>query len=392
MATPSCAEVGFAAVTLDIDTETRALLDKHGFDEALFESLRARVREGTAGAEHNRLQAPVRASSREDLRVLPPPGSSERRVLAERGDTALRAGEVGCVVLAGGMATRFGGVVKAGVEAVAGRSFLSLKLADFRAQARRAGGRVPVFLMSSFATDATLRELIASEQSDAAPIEVFCQFLSLRLTTEGGLWRDEAGKLSPYAPGHGDLTFALRRSGVLERFIAGGGRTLFMSNVDNLGATLDPAVIGAHLEANVELTAEVVARRPGDPGGAPAWVQEQVQGKAQDKLQIVEDFRLPDGFDRDALPAFNTNTFTLDARAIDRDFPLTWFAVRKQMQGETVIQFEHLVGELSTYLSCAMLLVERDGDDGRFQPAKDPGELDMRRSAIEAILRARGVL
>ena len=48
----------------------------------------------------------------------------------EAGVEALRAGRVAQVVLAGGMATRFGGVVKGAVEALDGRSFLSWKLGE----------------------------------------------------------------------------------------------------------------------------------------------------------------------------------------------------------------------------------------------------------------------
>jgi len=36
--------------------------------------------------------------------------------------------------------------------------------------------------------------------------------------------------------------------------------------------------------------------------------------------------------------------------------------------------------------------VPRDGNIGRFQPVKDPEELELRKPAIEAILTARGVL
>ena len=38
-----------------------------------------------------------------------------------------------------------------------------------------------------------------------------------------------------------------------------------------------------------------------------------------------------------------------------------------------------------------MLLVDRDGTDGRFQPVKDPQELEARRPEIARILAARGV-
>ena len=44
------------------------------------------------------------------------------------GAAALREGEIALVVLAGGMATRFGGGVKATAEALDGMSFLEVKL------------------------------------------------------------------------------------------------------------------------------------------------------------------------------------------------------------------------------------------------------------------------
>jgi UTP--glucose-1-phosphate uridylyltransferase len=374
----------FLAGVEDLDDATRALLDAFGFDERQFAELRARLRDGAAGAGRNQIAGVIAAPAPSDRKVLPPRGSAERAALDERGLRALRAGEVGCVVLAGGMATRFGGVVKACVDCLPGRSFLALKLADIRRTAEQALAPVPVLMMSSFATDADLRLAVEREHSPLAPVEVFAQFVSLRLAPDGTLFRDAAGRPSPYAPGHGDLTFALVQSGALERFLAAGGRTLLMSNVDNLAATLDPAVIGAHLDAGAEMTVEVVARRKGDPGGAPL----RVDGK----LQIVEDFRLPRGFDRDSLPVFNTNTFVLDAEALRRDLPLTWFAVKKEVDGREAIQFEHLVGELSVHLECALLEVPREGAEARFLPVKDPEELARRLPEIEAVLRARGVV
>ena len=368
----------------DLDPETRVLLDEYGFDERQFEDLRARLRDGAAGVGRNQIAGVIAAPAPSDMHRLPARGSAERAVLEARGLDALRAGEVGCVVLAGGMATRFGGVVKACVDCLPGRTFLALKLADVRRSAEQALVPVPVLMMSSFATHAELCAAVERVQSPLAPVDVFPQFVSLRLAPDGTLFRDAAGQPSPYAPGHGDLTFALVQSGALERFVSAGGKTLLMSNVDNLAATLDPAVIGAHLEAGAEMTVEVVARLKGDPGGAPL----RVDGK----LQIVEDFRLPRGFDRDSLPVFNTNTFVLDAQALTRDFPLTWFAVRKEVDGREAIQFEHLVGELSVHLECALLEVPREGADARFLPVKDPEELARRLPDIEAVLRARGVL
>ena len=207
--------------------------------------------------------------------------------------------------------------------------------------------------------------------------------MSLRLSPNGELFSED-GEPSPYATGHGDLTFALRKSGVLGRFRRAGGKLLYMSNVDNLGATLDPAVIGAHLARAAAITAEVVRKDPGDKGGAPA----RVDGVAQ----IVEAFRFPPSFDQSSIPLFNTNSFVFDAEAIDRDFDLTFFRVEKTVDAAKVIQFERLVGQLTAFLPSHFLEVARNGPDGRFQPVKDPEEMDARRANIEEILRARGLI
>ena len=138
--------------------------------------------------------------------------------------------------------------------------------------------------------------------------------------------------------------------------------------------------MGLHLSRGASITAEVVKKDPGDKGGAPA----RVDGTPQ----IVEGFRFPKGFDQDAIPVFNTNTLVLDAAAIDRDFALPFYRVEKKVEGKVAIQFERLVGELTAFVPSAFVLVERDGPDGRFQPAKDPDELARRLPQIEAIVKS----
>lgn len=367
-----------------LDAATEHLLHRNGFDAETFEKLRQRLRSGEASPEHNRVQGRVEPPRDGDVISLPARGSAEWNTLSERGRAAIREGKVGAVVLAGGMATRFGGVVKAVVEVVDGRSFLDVKLSGIRRAAEDAGGRVPVYLMTSFATDDEITELARRASSEEMPLETFRQFISLRLTPDGEIFREDDGSPSPYAPGHGDLTFALRRSGVLERFRAQGGELLFMSNVDNVVATLEPAIIGSHLESGCAITVELADKERGDKGGAPARVDE--------KLQIVEAFRFPEGFDQDRIPVFNTNTFVLDAAAIDRDFELTWFAVHKKVDGRDAVQFEHLVGQLTAFLPSHHLRVPRYGAESRFEPVKDPEELRKRRDSIRDALVARGLL
>lgn len=368
-------------MALSIDESTKAELGPYGFDEALLASFVARLATNPSNAVKGVLTPPAPG----DVTKLAPLGSAERERLAAVGRSAIRAGQVGAVVLAGGMATRFGGVVKAVVPVLGARTFLELKHDDVANVARRAGGVVPTYVMSSFTTHDPIRAHVAEKGLTAngrPPIDVFPQYVSLRLTPEGALFRDAEGQLAPYAPGHGDLTFALRRSGLLRRFLDGGGRVLVMSNVDNLGASLDPALVGLHLELGGALTAEVVRKAQGDKGGAPA--------RLDGVPQIIEGFRFPKDFDQDSIPVFNTNTFLLDARAIDRDFELPFYKVEKQVDGRTAVQFERLVGELTAFVPTRFVEVDREGPDGRFLPAKDPEELARRLPTIEALVRARG--
>ncbi len=336
-----------------------------GFDSKLLEQFAARAR----GAESNAVKGVLTPPDANDVTELPAPGTQRHRDLFALGQEALARNSVGAVILAGGMATRFGGVVKAAVPVVGGKTFLELKLEDIR----RSAPDAPVLVMSSFATHEVLVEHLRGVENT----EVFPQFASLRLTDSGELFHEKDGDVSPYATGHGDLTEALRKSGALQRFIDGGGEYLMMSNVDNLGATLDPAVIGAHLARKVTLTAEVVRKEKGDKGGAPARLNGQPQ--------IIEGFRFPADFNQDSIPVFNTNTFMLNARALNRDFPLPYYRVEKQVDGAKVIQFERLVGELTAFVGSAFLEVPREGASSRFLPVKDPEELQQRLAVIALV-------
>jgi UTP--glucose-1-phosphate uridylyltransferase len=252
-----------------VDANVAAVLDEFGFDEQLFDLLRARVATGELSPESNLIRGAIEPPAEEELTPLPGPGEPGHEAARAAGIDALRRGEVAQVVLAGGMATRFGGVVKAVLEAVDSMSFLEAKLSQTAALERALDTTVPVALMTSFATDGAIREHV-DERGLGEPL-VFHQFVSLRLEPSGDLFRDSDGAVSLYAPGHGDLFRALRESGTLAAFRDRGVRVVTVSNVDNLGARVDPVVVGAHLLAERPLTCEV-ARKEGDIGGAPVRV------------------------------------------------------------------------------------------------------------------------
>jgi UTP--glucose-1-phosphate uridylyltransferase len=365
----------------EIDPETRATLEQYGFDESQFLHLQADVRAGRLSAEGNQLTGRIEPPSEGDVTSLPAPGERGWREAYDAGTAAVRDGAVAMAVLNGGMATRFGGVVKGIVEAVDGRSFLEWKLLDARRTALALSGQVPCVIMNSFATEAPTRAYLdAALQRDAdltEPLQ-FSQFVSLRLNRDGSLFREEDGRPSLYAPGHGDFPIALRRSGTLALLRQRGVRYVMLSNVDNLGARVDPLVIGAHLLNARPVTVEVAPKAAGDAGGAPA----RVEGR----MMHVEGFRFPPDFDQDSIPVFNTNSFVFDLDALDQDFDLTWLYVEKDVEGRPAVQLERLVNELTSFLPSTFLTVPRSGPSGRFFPVKSPEDLESARPALREML------
>lgn len=357
-------------------------LAARGFDPAQLAAWAATI--GTDRDRRNRLSGEVEPPHPGDLVDLPVAGTPEHEAYRARGQEALARGEVALCVLAGGMATRMGGVVKALVDALPGRSFLDLRLAENAHLSRVAGTRVPLWMMTSEATEGPIRAALG-DRIDPDYLTTFEQCVSLRLTPEGGLFLDEHGQPSVYSTGHGDLPDALRQSGLCRSFIARGGKTVWIANIDNLGAAVDPVVLGVHLAHASPLTVELVDKVGSDRGGGPVrW---------NGRRLITEEFRLPVGFDPASVPVFNTNTFLVSAEPLaSLSMKWTYVEVEKKIGDRRAVQFERLLGELTAGLEPTFLRVPRSGARSRFLPVKDVAELANRRSEIELIARERGMI
>ena len=388
--------------------ELRPSVRSYSFDNAQFSALRAKVGSGSLDPKANRLskapepltEAPV------DLRPTAPDADAVRARVTATGEAAIKAGKVAILVLNGGMATRFGGGAKGIVPVVPGHddvSFLAIKLAEIKQRAAALGGSIPVVLMHSFATEGPSEEHLAKIGWGGLPEAdrySFSQSIMPRVLPDGTPLQElpEAADLAPTAlysaPGHGDTLGRLRGSGVLGKLRERGVEHILVSNVDNVGASLDPFVLGAHIEKadkGAGISVEVVRRVEGDAGGCIA------QLPSNGRPAIIEGFRLPEGTDLADYPHFNTNTLWLSAAAVDMDIPLTWFAVRKKIawpeggqpltDGKLeVVQFERLIGQATEFIQSAYLDVDRDR---RFLPIKTRDDLanaagDMTRFAKEA--------
>lgn len=357
------------------------MLQRYGFDEAEFLGRQRRVSDGSLSLLSNIVPGELQAPESDAWTDLPRRESPEGKDATACGELAIARGELGVIILNGGMATRFGGIVKGTVEALPGRSFLCLKVQSALRVARQTGGQVRIFLMNSFATDEDTHKHFAEHKDFGAPegtVHSYTQGISLRMLPNGEIFLDEDGYPSCHSPGHGDCTSYFRAASHLARFLDSGGKYLFISNVDNLTANLDPLILGTHILSGRELTAEVAPKWPGDHGGAPALVDGE--------LWIVEGFRFPEDFDQDQIPVFNTNTFTVNADKLDRDFELTDCYVEKTVADRPVVQIETLIGELTRFLPTQYLRVKRTGGAGRFFPIKTPEDLADAREDLQRLI------
>jgi UTP--glucose-1-phosphate uridylyltransferase len=363
---------------MTLTDEQLSYLNQYGFNELLLENWRKGVREKWYSKENNWIQSEIHAPESGTIESFPKSDTDRRAELRDVGLQSLHKGELGVVILNGGMATRFGGVVKGTVPVLGSRSFLELRAEDVkRAQAAAEEIQIPIYLMNSFATNAATRDHCIEKGNFGLPegqIQHFTQFISCRMTKNGDLFENEEGELSYYGPGHGDFAPAIQSSGCLEKFIASGGKYLFVSNVDNLGARISPVMLGMHIFSQKEMTIELAPKWPGDVGGSPYLVD--------GKVQLVEQIRYPEGFNPDIVDVFNTNTFTFTAEALRRDIDLGWYYVEKTVDDKPAVQMERLIGETTRSLDSHFVRVKRTGSENRFLPVKTPDDLD---SALEEI-------
>ena len=425
------------------------LLKDNGFDSVAHEQIKADLRSGRIGLSQNRL--PVTAKIEDvhpsDVYDATHEISEDLRTL---GLKALKAGQVAVVSLAGGAGTRWtrgAGVVKAlnPFSKLGGswRNFIEVHLAKSRQTSRLCGTPVPHVITTSYLTHKPIESFLQRQQEEcASPLPVFLspgRSIGLRLvpvirdlrfvweelsqqvldeqkqkvrdSSRAALiqWAQKTGEASDYTDnlpaqslhptGHWYEVPNMLRNGVLSELIRPRPQLkyLMVHNIDTVGVSADPGLLGFHMSRNAALTFEVIARRIDDHGGGLARVDS--------RLRLVEGLALPSEKIESSLSYYNSNTVWIDIDKLLEAFSLTrgdlpnadkvTAAVRnlaarmptyvtlkdvKKRWGKgqedifPVAQFEKLFVDMTALpeINCAFAVVPRE----RGQQLKEPAQLD----------------
>jgi hypothetical protein len=331
------------------------LLAENGFDRAQHEQIRADMRRGRIGLLQNRLPATT------EIRDVEPGDVADAAALTEEhrrlGAQAIAEGAVAVVSLAGGAGSRWtqgAGVVKAlhPFAQLGGRhrTFVEVHLAKSRRSGRAHGAWLPHIFTTSYLTHAPLEAALAAERDaggrpfgyegplalspgralglrlvpmardlrfawEETPQQILdAQAQKMRESLHAALigWAQAAGEGSDYTDntplqclhpvGHWFELPNMLRNGVLARLLAERPQLkyLMLHNIDTLGATVDPALLGLHIAGGNTLTFEVIPRHIEDRGGGLA--------RADGQLRLLEGLAMPSEAAEFALSYYNTLT------------------------------------------------------------------------------------
>jgi len=379
-----------------------SILEKYGFDPEEFArqryvyglqtSLRAEEKSKALGLRNNVAKGKVENYSDDDIARMPDEGSAEYHELSREGEKIIRNGELATVVLNGGISTRFRKVSKTEVKGLCEvlnlpespavtRTFLEIKLGHTQWARRRFGGRIIQLILNSYLTEEeTIRYLKEHEHFGFTPGEdllMYNQGISRRLVptpqdirrhyakdaakgrigsdqVEGWVEqaiRDGVGEIyhpeeemESYNPsGHFDAVKSLILTGTLKKLIEKGVKYIWVSNIDNLAALIDPAEIALLKRSGRDVLVELGRRYLGEaPGGHPV--------KVDGRMQLLENLAFPDDFDLSQPKHINTATYIIKIETILKMFGLSERDLQVLSQEELARRVKEVVQRIPIYV------------------------------------------
>uniref|UniRef100_A0A7S3QLM4 UTP--glucose-1-phosphate uridylyltransferase n=1 Tax=Dunaliella tertiolecta TaxID=3047 RepID=A0A7S3QLM4_DUNTE len=197
-----------------------------------------------------------------------------------------------------------------------GKTFLDLIAEQVKHMRATYGSKVAFTLMDSFSTSADTRAFLQQRHGDLLqePYIELMQNMSPKVdaNTLGPASYPENPDNEWNPPGHGDIYPSLLGSGMLDKMLGAGIKYLFVSNSDNLGATLDLTLLSHFASSGNAFLMEVCERTLADKKGGHLCKR-----KSDGKLVLREQAMCPDA-DKGAFEDvsrhkfFNTNNLWLN--------------------------------------------------------------------------------
>jgi len=232
-------------------------------------------------------------------------------------------------------------------------TFLDLTVQQIEYLNKKYDANVPLVLMNSFNTDEDTMKIIRKYSGFNISIRTFNQSCYPRISKESLMPVAKSSKTdtdleSWYPPGHGDFYQSFSNSGLLEEFLEDGKEFCFISNIDNLGATVDLNILNMVISNNREFVMEVTDKTRADVKGGTLINYEghlRLLEAAQVPKEHEEDFKSVKKFN-----VFNTNNLWINLPAIQRVLDENTLEMEiivnpKQLDGGVnVIQLETAIG------------------------------------------------
>ncbi|XP_066990733.1 UTP--glucose-1-phosphate uridylyltransferase-like isoform X3 [Macrobrachium rosenbergii] len=256
---------------------------------------------------------------------------------------------------------------------------------------------VPLVLMNSFNTDDDTQKVIRKYQGFQVKTYTFNQSRYPRINKESLMpvaktCSADTDLEAWYPPGHGDFYQSFQNSGLLQEFISQGKEYVFISNIDNLGATVDLNILNLLLgdedAGKCEFLMEVTDKTRADVKGGTLIQYE-------DKLRLLEIAQVPKDHVDDfksvkTFKIFNTNNLWIKLKAIDQilnegTMDMEVIINNKTLDnGLNIIQLEQAVGAAIKCFSGAHgINVPRS----RFLPVKKTDDLLLVMSNLYSLMQ-----
>lgn len=245
---------------------------------------------------------------------------------------------------------------------------------------------VPLLLMDSYNTQKDAQEELKKYGFTQSLRSSFLQHKVPRLAAKTFLpIQTKSPKDEWCPPGHGDIYFTMVEEGILDDLLQKGYEIAFLSNGDNLGATVDPHIVSFMLKEGIHFAMEMTPKTLADKKGGAIY-RKTIDGKFQ-KFELLETAQVPKENEHEfsglgKFRTFSTNNLWINLRALKErfskgDFSLSLIVNPKQVEGQDVLQLETAMGSaVGNFSKFKGIIIPRD----RFAPVKKTEDYLIRRS------------